>query len=63
VGKKPEQVAPQVDEAAELPVPVAPTMLKKKSPPKAAEADNPARSLRASSAKNSIHSIILIKTL
>jgi hypothetical protein len=47
VGKKPEQVAPKVDEVAELPVPVAPTMSKKKSPPKVVEADNSVRSLRA----------------
>jgi len=40
-----EQVAPKVVEAAEAPVPGAPT--KKSSPPKAAEADASARGLRA----------------
>jgi len=45
---KQEQVAPKVAEVVALPVPVAPMRKRKrKSLPKAAEADVPARSLRA----------------
>jgi hypothetical protein len=45
---KQEQVAPKAAEVAELPVPVAPMRKRKrKSLPKAAEADVSARSLRA----------------
>ena len=45
--RKREQVAPKAVEAVILPVPVAPTKMKKrKSPPKAAEVDQLARGLR-----------------
>jgi len=44
--KKREQVAPKAAEVAGLPVPGAPTK-KRKNPPRVAEADLPARSLRA----------------
>lgn len=47
VKKRGEQVAPRVAELAVAPVPVAPKKKKNRNPPKVAEADGHARSLRA----------------
>ena len=62
---KQEQVAPKVAEVVALPVPVAPMRKRKrKSLPKAAEADVPVRSLRAEwvSLKTNRHDRSYLKT-